>query len=155
MDIDKSLPYKLLEDTVGIALEMISNDFQELPGYEGSVNTYQKIVFQIKEEEPDLYATGVLYTLSLMSFSFAAPRGVSERYFVPDEQWNLGYFVQGLEYRRKSLRFYADYISGRLMKTDITFEPGGKVTLTTTNRGRGAERWLTHLQGERHSKPVA
>jgi hypothetical protein len=68
MDIDKSLPYKLLEDTVGIAIEIISNDFQEMPAYGGSVNTYQKIVFQITEEEPDLYAIGVLYTLSLMSF---------------------------------------------------------------------------------------
>jgi hypothetical protein len=40
------------------------------------------------------------------------------------------------------------------MKTDITFEAGGKVTLTTRNRGRGAERWLTHLQGKNHIKPV-
>jgi hypothetical protein len=60
MDIDKSLPYKLLEETVGIALEIISNDFKEMPGYEGSVNTYQKIAFQIKEEDPDVYAIGVL-----------------------------------------------------------------------------------------------
>jgi len=36
------------------------------------------------------------------------------------------------------------------MKTDIELESGGKVTLTTRNRGKGADRWLTHLQGKPH-----
>jgi hypothetical protein len=40
------------------------------------------------------------------------------------------------------------------MKTDITFEHGGKVTLETRNRGKGAKRWLLHLQGKRHIRPV-
>jgi hypothetical protein len=39
---------------------------------------------------------GILFTLSLMSFTFAASRGISELYFVLDEQWNLGYFFQGM-----------------------------------------------------------
>ena len=155
MDIDKTVSYKLLEGTIGIPIiEIVSNDFEETPGYEGSVNTYQEIVFQIKEEEPDIYAVGVLYTLSLMSFTFAAPRGYSAEHFIPDEQWNLGYFVQGLEFRNNRLCFTSDYVSGRLMKTDIIFEPNGKITLSTRNRGRGAERWMMHLQGKKHIKPV-
>jgi len=97
---------------------------------------------------------GVLFTLSLMSFSFAAPRGASEMHFVPDEEWNLGYFVEALRFRWKKLCFTSDYVSGRLMKTDIAFESGGKVTLTTNNRGKGAERWLTHLQGKKHIAAV-
>jgi hypothetical protein len=154
MSVEKSLPYKLLDETIGIDIELISNEFEEVPGYQGSANTYQRIVFQVRVDEPDLYAIGVLYALSLMSFSFAAPRGYSEKDFIPDEQWNLAYFVQGVEFRHKCLCFSSDYVSGRLMKTDITFEAGGKVTLTTRNRGRGAERWLTHLQGKNHIKPV-
>lgn len=155
VDIEKSLSFKLLEETVGIPIKIVSNDFEETPGYEDTVNSYQEIIFQIKEEEPDLWAIGVLYTLSLMSFSFATPRGYSAEYFVPDEQWNLGYFVQGLEFRHKHLCFSSDYVSGRLMKTHITFQSGGRVTLTTRNRGRGAERWLTYLQGKKHIKPVS
>ncbi len=92
--------------------------------------------------------------LSLMSFSFAAPRGASEMHFVPDEEWNLAYFVKGLRFRWKKLCFTSYYISRRLMKTDIAIEPGGKVTLTTSNRGKGAERWLTHLQGKKHITAV-
>ena len=155
MDIDKALPYDLLDATIGTPIEIISNDFSEIPGVSNyGPNTCQQIVFQIKEEEPDSVSIGVLYALSLMSFSYAAPRGFSAEYFVPDEEWTLGYFVQGLEFRRGQLHFSADYISGRLMKTDITFESGGKVTISTRNRGRGAERWLLHLQGKKHITPV-
>ena len=130
---------------IGWYFNIITNDYDELAG-----NTHQKIVFQIQEEEPDILAIGVLFALSLMSFTFSGPRGYSEIEFVPDEEYNLGYFVNGLEYRRQCICFSADYVSGRLMKTDIEFEAGGKVTLTTRNRGRGADRWLTHLQGKRH-----
>ena len=154
-DVNETFPFQLLENTIGIELEILSNDFQEMPGGQGvTPNTFQEIVFQIKEEEPDLSAIGVLYALSLMSFSYAAPRGYSAEYFVPDEQWSLGYFVQGLEFREKLLCFSADYISGRMLKTDIHFESGGRVKLSTRNRGRGAERWLTHLQGKKHINAV-
>ena len=145
MDINKSSTFNLLDGTIGITIDIISNEFEEFAG-----NTHQKIVFQIQEEEPDIFAIGVLFALSLMSFTFSGPRGYSEIEFVPDEEWNLGYFVNGLEFRRQCICFSADYLSGRLMKTDIEFESGGKVTLTTRNRGRGADRWLTHLQGNRH-----
>jgi len=148
MEID-TLQYRLLEDAVGIPIEIITNEFREIAD-----NTYHRIIFQIKEEEPDLLAMGVLFTLSLMSFSFSAPRGISEMHFIPDEEWNLEYFVKGLEFENKCLCFSSDYVSGRLMKTDIVFESGGRVTLTTRDRGRGAERWLTHLQGKKHIQPL-
>ncbi len=147
--IKNTLPYRLLEETIGIPIEIKSNEFNEI-----YTNTHHKIVFQIKEEEPDLLTFGVLFTLSLMSFTFAAPRGISENYFVPDEEWNLEYFIQGLEFENKCLRFSSDYVSGRLMKTDIVFESGGRVTLTTRNRGKGAERWLIHLQGKKHIQSI-
>ena len=102
METEK-LPFKYLEETIGIPIEIISNEFEEL-----GENTYHKIVFQIKEEEPDIWTFGVLFTLSLMSFTFSAPRGYSEIEFVPDELWNLEYFVQGLEFENKCLRFTSD-----------------------------------------------
>lgn len=145
MDIIKSSAFNLLDGTIGISINIISNEYDEIAD-----NTHQKIVFQVQEEEPDIFAIGVLFALSLMSFTFSAPRGYSEIEFVPDEEYNLGYFVNGLEFRHQRICFSGDYVSGRHMKTDIEFETGGKVTLTTRNRGRGADRWLTHLQGKRH-----
>jgi hypothetical protein len=154
MDMEKSAGIQILEQTIGVRIKILSNDYQELPGYEDQVNTYQKIVFQVEEEEPDDWAIGVLFCLSLMSFTYSAPRGYSENFFIPDEDYNLSYFVEGLRFMKKSICFTSDYVSGRLMKTDIGFESGGKVTLSTRNRARGAERWLLNLQGKKHVQAV-
>lgn len=93
-------------------------------------------MFQVEEDEPDDWAIGILFTLSFMSFTYSAPRGYSENFFILDEEWNLEYFVGGLSFEHGAICFTSDYVSGRLMKTDIKFEPGGKITLTTRNRGR-------------------
>jgi hypothetical protein len=152
--IEKTIGFKLLEDIIGTRIKILSNHYQELPGGDDQVNTYQTITFQVEEEEPDDLAIGILFCLSLMSFTYSAPRGFSEIEFIPDEKWNLGYFVQGLRFRNGSLCFSSDYVSGRHMKTDIIFEPGGKVTIATRNRARGAERWLINLQGKKHIEAV-
>jgi hypothetical protein len=140
-----SLSFRYLTETVGIPIEIISNEYNEFHG-----NEHQKIVFQIQEDEPDLFAFGVLFTLSLMSFTYAAPRGYSENQFIPDEEWNLEYFLQGLEFEYGKLKYSGDYVSGRHMKTTIIFGPGGRVTLDTRNRGLGADRWMIQLQGKKH-----
>jgi hypothetical protein len=40
------------------------------------------------------------------------------------------------------------------MKTNITFESAGIVTLITRNRGKSAEKWLLNLQGKKHIQMV-
>jgi hypothetical protein len=67
------------------------------------------------------------------------------------ESWLLR---SGLRFWLKKICVTSDYVSGTLMKTDIDGEPGDKVTLTTRNRARGAERWLTNLQGKKHLQAV-
>ena len=88
MDTEKSTVLRLLEQTVGTPIKILSNQYEEVPYGDGQVNSYQKIVFQVQEEEPDLWAIGILFTLSLMSFTYSAPRGYSEKLFIPDEEWN-------------------------------------------------------------------
>ncbi len=145
---------KLLEETAGLRLKILSNDYDENRGHEDCLLSHHKIVFQVEEDDPDDWAIGILFCLSLMSFTYAVPRGMSDIEFVPDEEWNLGYFVQGLRFQSKMIRFTSDYVSGRLMKTDVNVEPGGTVTIITRNRGRGAERWLLNLQGKKHIQAV-
>ena len=154
MDYNKKVGINLLDMTIGIELELLENEYQELPLEDGTVNSSHKIVFQITEEEPDISAIGVLFCLALMSFTYAAPRGYSFNDFIPDEEYNLGYFLEGLHFERGILSHESDYVSGRCVKTDIAFEPGGKVTISTRNRGRGADRWLIHLQGKKHIQAV-
>ena len=146
---EDSIAYDYLSSSIGIPFHIISNDFEELHG-----NEHHKIVFQIDEEEPDIFAFGILFTLSLMSFTYAAPRGMSEFDFIPDEEWNIEYFLKGLRFECGYLFYSGDYVSGRHMKTTIIFEKDGKVTLDTRNRGKGADRWMTHLQGKKHLQEV-
>jgi len=151
IDINRITGLELIKGTIGVAnIKIISNEFKEIPGYEGETGSYQKIVFQVEEDDPDIFAIGLLFSLSLMSFTFASYRGYSENDFIPDEEWNLGYFIQCLSFENGSLHLYADYVSGRMMKTDIRYESRGKVTMTTINRGKSADRWMTHLQGKKN-----
>jgi hypothetical protein len=145
------LAYKLIEETMGISIEIISNEYQETRSF-GKTISHHKVVFQIRENDPDIYAIGILFALSLMSFTFAGPRGYSDMYFIPDDEWNLSYFVDCLRYEYGNIEFTADYISGRLVKTDIVYRRGGRVTITTRNRGKGAYRWLFHLKAKSISR---
>jgi len=49
---------------------------------------------------------------------------------------------------------YRLHVSGRMMKTYVTFDKTGKVTIETTNRGKSAEKWITMLQGKKHLQEV-
>ena len=115
----------------------------------GEGGSYHKIVSQIEEDDPDISVIGILFSLSLMSVTYAVPRGYSENEFVPDVERNLGYFIKGLEFKDGKLHFSSDYISRRMIKIEIVYESGGKVTLTAINRGKSADRWMTILQGKR------
>ena len=78
------------------------------------------------------------------------PQGDIQKFFFSDEEWNFEYFVQCLKFQNGFLCFSADYVSGRHMKIDIIFKPGGDVILSTRNRGKGADTRLTLLQVEKH-----
>ena len=49
MSINQTLPYKLLEETVGLKIKIIDNAYNEIPIKGGDANSSQKIVFQITE----------------------------------------------------------------------------------------------------------
>ena len=154
-DVSLQAVVRLMEGTIGLFnMKIVSNEYEETPGYEDTVNSFHKIIFKVEEEEPEIYATGILFCLALMSFADAAPRGISKDYFIPDEDWSLGYFVDGLKYQYSSICYSSDYLSGRMMKTDVIFDKDGKVTLTTRNRGKSANKWLTFLQGKKHLQKV-
>ena|ERR1017187_9021084 len=97
-DQNRLVGLHLLESTIGIELEELENEYQEHPLSTGETNSLHKIIFQITEEEPDLSSIGVLFAISLMSFTYAAPRGYSFNDFIPDEEYNIGYFLEGLHF---------------------------------------------------------
>ena len=111
-----------------------------------------RIEGQLGDEENDdveWAAFGFIYALGLLSFHGARPRGNSDIHFEDDDDWSAADMQRHLRYESGRLVFDADYVRGRMMKTDITVFPDGRFFLTTTNRGEAATRWLARLQGKK------
>ncbi len=54
----------------------------------------------------------------------------------------LKIFLSVYNYEYGQIKFHADYIRGRCMKTSITAEKDGTVKIGTVNRGEAASRWV-------------
>jgi hypothetical protein len=108
------------------------------------------------DEEPHVEwaAFGFIYALGLMSFEAARPRGNSDIDFQERDTWSAADMQRRLRYESGRLSFESDYVRGRMMKTDVTILPNGRFTLTTTNRGEVATRWIARLQGKKILVPV-
>lgn len=105
-----------------------------------------------EEEDVEWAATGFIFAVSAFSFADARPRGVSDMHFKADDEWTAVDALRRTRFVRGELHFSADYVRGRCMKTDLEVRRDGTFTLTTTNRGEAATRWIGRLQGK---KPIA
>ena len=92
---------------------------------------------------------GFLFTLAVLSFHDARPRGMSELDYQPDDRFSIADFFDCLSFGQGKLCLHTDYIRGRSMKMDVTVRSDGTVTLTTWGRGQSALRWLDQLQGKK------
>lgn len=114
------------------------------------------IMVGIDDEDPEdiieWSAMGLLFTLAALSFDDARPRGHSEMDYMAKDQLTMKDFLGDLHYVQGELRFYADYIRGRCLKTEIVARPNGRISISTLNRGVSASRWLDRLQGK---KPIS
>lgn len=95
------------------------------------------------------YAFGFIYALGVLSFADARPRGTSGMHFEEKDDWSAGDMLRRIRFERGELRFYADYVRGRCMKTTIVVRADGTFMLDTVNRGEAATRWIARLQGKK------
>lgn len=83
-------------------------------------------------------AFGFIYALGVLSFADARPRGSSGMHFEEGDDWSVGDMLRRLRFEQGELRFYADYVRGRCMKTTIVVRADGTFMLDTVNRGEAA-----------------
>ena len=91
----------------------------------------------------------MIFALAVLSFADARPRGSSDIDFVENDEFTVCDLFEYLRFVNGELRFYADYVRGRCLKTDITVRKDGRIILSTRNRGKSALRWLDQLQGKK------
>jgi len=114
-----------------------------------------RIEFQVEEEGVEHCGFSLIYTLAMLSFHDARPRGVSGEWFEDDDQLTANDLLRYLEFTRGKLHLYVDYLRGRCVKTSIEIDKGGKILLQTVNRGQAATRWVERLRGKKTLQPVS
>jgi hypothetical protein len=158
-DTSTSAGHRLLEIGTLVLFRVVDTHTELSPDKE-NVFVRADLVFEDDDEDTDPeeiaeWATfGFLFTLAVLSFHDARPRGISEVDYDPKDEFTVADFVDCLSYKHGEVRLEADYIRGRSMKTSVTIRPDGTVTLTTWGRGKSALRWLDQLQGKKRLAPV-
>ena len=99
-------------------------------------------------------AFGFLFVIGALSFHDARPRGASEMDYQEDDEFRVGDFLTGLQFRGGELRFDADYVRGRRMKTWVRVRQDGTGVIETVGRGKSAMHWIARLKGGKPLRAV-
>ena len=153
-DVQESIEVELIRSAVCVDIKVSTTEKQPTTADDWWV----RINGRLGEEEDDdveFAAMGFIYSVSALSLSDARPRGVSDMHFIATDEWTMADALRRIRFVRGELHFSADYVRGRCMKTDLEVRSDGTFTLTTTNRGEAATRWVGRLQGKKPLAPVA
>lgn len=153
MEQEHAAAYQLLEAGTQVRFEVLTTTVT--PGPDGqslSVRADLALRGDDEEEDPESVvergAFGFIFVLAVLSFADARPRGQSVRDYEPKDDFGVSDFLGCLWFEGDRLHFFADYVRGRCMKTDIVLRGNGEVTMKTWGRGQEALRWLDRLQGK-------
>jgi hypothetical protein len=153
-EIRKQAERSLLEIGTFVLFRVVDT-YTELSPDKENVFARVDLVFEGDDEdtEPDEIvewaAFGFLFTLAVLSFHDARPRGISELDFQPNDAFTVDDFFKCLTFSKRGLLLRTDYIRGRSMKTEVSIRPDGTITLTTWGRGQSALRWIDTLRGKK------
>jgi hypothetical protein len=153
MSPDEPIEHELLRNAVAAEITVTSTDVSPTSTGDRHVRIEGRLGDD-EESHVEWAALGFIYALGVLSFAAARPRGVSGMHFEEHDQWTVADMLRHLRYERGRLVCETDYVRGRMMKTDMTIFPDGRFTLTTTNRGEAASRWVSQLQGKKVLRPV-
>jgi hypothetical protein len=144
-DNERTAGYRLLETGTAVSFRITGTETLEGPdAAEFSLRVELAFPSDPDSEENDLEwgAFGFLFVLGTLSFDDAGPREISVIHYVESDEFQVDDFMDCLQWEGGALKFDADYVRGRRMKTRIVLRPDGSGTLTTAGRGKSALRWL-------------
>jgi hypothetical protein len=146
MNDEPPIELKLVQDAMLLDLEIVDTRLEPTAGNE---NWHVRIRIRAEEDLIETCALGLIFTLGMLSFHDARPRGVSDKWFETNDEWTVSDMLRHLEFTHGRLHFHADYVRGRGVKTTIEVSSDGQVLVETVNRGQAATRWLDRLRGKR------
>lgn len=136
MDDGRAAGYELVRTGTLVTFDVAELVVRPIPGGDESEVRVKLCLGEVDEdgertEDVQWGAFGFIFVLGVLSFAEATPAGASEKDFVAEDQLTVADPFEHLRYEGGELRFSADYIRGRRLKTDITVRPDGRVTLRT------------------------
>jgi hypothetical protein len=153
-DTDLLAGYNLIKQGALVNFDIVETKVDESVGRDEAIVRIDLHLGEMEDEEyrsedHEWGAFGFLFCLATLAFADARPRGVSEMHFDEQDEFTVADFFDGLRYERGEVRFSADYVRGRCVKTDLTVRPDGTATVETRCRGEAATRWVTRLKGKK------
>jgi hypothetical protein len=155
--VDRAAGYSLLESGTLVQFQVVKTEIHEGPdAAEFSVEMQLEFPPDPDTEENDLDwgAFGFLFVIGVLSFADARPRESSVIEYVEQDEFQVGDLLNCLRWEGGALKFSADYVRGRRMKTEVVLQPDGSGTLSTTGRGKAAILWLERLKGKKSLQVV-
>jgi hypothetical protein len=155
--VDRTAGFSLLETGTVVEFQVAQTQIHEGPdAAEFTVEIQLEFPPDPDTEENDLDwgAFGFLFVIGTLSFADARPRESSVIEYVEQDEFQVGDFINCLRWEGGALKFSADYVRGRRMKTDVVLWPDGSGRLSTTGRGKTPILWLERLKGKKSLRVV-
>jgi hypothetical protein len=92
--------------------------------------------------------------IGALSFADARPREASVIEYSEVDKFEVGDFINSLHWEGGVLKFSADYVRGRRMKTEVVLRSAGSGRITTAGRGKAPILWLERLKGKKTVRVV-
>jgi hypothetical protein len=157
-DNDRQAGVRLLQQATAAEFQIVRSEvFEGIDGGEFGLRVELQFVSDDEDglASDDSGALGFLFAIGVLSFADARPRGASEMHYQEQDEFGVGDFLNCLSHSVGGhLRFDADYVRGRRMKTRIVVSPNGPVVIDTQGRGKSAEHWLARLQGGQRLRSI-
>lgn len=132
MDIDGTAARRLIDSGTVVDFQVLDTRVHESP--DAAEFTMEiDLAFPRDTEEHDLGwgAFGFVFVIGVLSFADARPREMSVIEYAEADAFQVGDLISCLRWEDGNLHFYADYIRGRRMKTELVLRPEGSGRLAT------------------------
>ena len=148
-DSDRVAGYKLLKTAALVDFNVVKTEVSPAPS--GDMVTHVQIQLAKDDDgcDGEWGGLGFMFALAVLSLADARPHGYGVNEVIEGDEYTVADFVDHLRFEHGELRFSADYVRGRRMKTDIRLTSEGLLVLDTRGRGETPLRWIDTLKGKK------
>ena len=148
-DTDRLAGYKLLKTAALVDFEVVKTEL--IPSTADDIFARVEVQLANDEEQCDgeWGGLGFMFALAVLSLADARAQGYGVNELIEGDEYTVADLVDHLRFERGELRFSADYVRGRRMKTDMRLTSDGLLVLDTRGRGETPLRWIDTLKGKK------